>query len=303
MRTVRNEFFEAIEVRDRIWQILGQGGELCYLVEGKERAVLIDGLTGAGSLKAFIAEMTELPVEVILTHGHLDHTGAAFEYGHCYIHPDDIPLMYSPFHSSRERRFWFATMETDLATNRKPDLTIDDCVETVPVITYPLYDGDVIDLGDRTLEVIGVPGHTYGTLVFLDRKERILFSGDACNINTLLGLKGSTSIEQYLESLHHLKTYEDAYDVMYGGHGRNTVDRSIVDDAIAMCERILAGTDDAEPAVNMDGKTVYYGSAHNADYTPACGGLCNIQYDKEKRHRRDVSPYVNDTFLHRGGSE
>ena len=101
-------------------------------------------------------------------------------------------------------------------------------------------------------------------------------------------MEGCTSIEQYLESLHHLKEFDDAYDVMYGGHGRNTVDRSIVDDAIAMCERILAGTDDAEPAVSMDGTEVFYGACHNPDYTPACGGLANIQYSKDRIYKKDI---------------
>ena len=47
--------------------IAGMGGELCYLVEGTERALLIDGLSGVGSLKAFVRELTELPVTMVIT--------------------------------------------------------------------------------------------------------------------------------------------------------------------------------------------------------------------------------------------
>ncbi len=288
---MENRFFEALKIRDNIWQILGQGGELCYLIEGNAQAVLIDGLEGAGSLKAFVRELTDLPVTLVLTHGHLDHCGAAFEYGECCMHPDDIALMYSERHGSAASRLGFAQMKSPLCTHQTPSLKITDVIPEAPVKTYPLYDGDVIDAGGIELEVIGVPGHTFGTLVFLDRKDRILFSGDACNINTLLGMTGCTSIEQYLESLRHLKSFENEYDVMYGGHGRNTVDRSIVDDAIAMCERILAGTDDKEPAVSMDGTQVFYGSAHNPDYTPACGGLANIQYSTDRLWKKDVRRY------------
>ena len=292
-----NDIFEAVRVRENIWQILGQGGELCYLVIGSKRAILIDGLTGAGSLKEFVETLTDKPVEMILTHGHLDHTGAAFEYQKCYMHPDDIALMFSERHSSREARYGFRKMDTPLATHKYRNLSIDDIVKTVPVVTYPIYDKDRISLGDSELEVIGVPGHTFGTLVFLYRKERVLFSGDACNINTLLGLEGSTSIEQYLESLRHLKEYDSEYDVMFGGHGRNTVDRSIVDDGIAMCERILAGTDDREEARNMQGDTVYYGARHNPDYSPACGGLCNIQYSRKGLLKKDVRKYEPKTGM------
>ncbi len=286
-----NRFFEALRINECTWQILGQGGELCYLVEGTERAVLIDALEGAGDLKGFLRELTGKPVTVVLTHGHLDHTGCVFEFDSCYIHPDDIALMYSRRHCSEEERLRFARMKSPLA-GHQTDLAIEDIIPSRPVKTFPLYDGDTVEAGGITLEVIGVPGHTAGTLVFLDRKHRILFSGDACNINTLLGIEGSTSIEEYLESLRHLRTFADAYDVMYGGHGREPVAKSIVDDAIGMCERILAGTDEAEPAVSMDGTPVFYGSRHNPDYTPACGGLCNIQYSRERLWKKDVKRYV-----------
>ena len=42
---------------------------------GKRKALLIDGLSGVGSLKAFVQELTDLPVEVVITHGHVDHWG------------------------------------------------------------------------------------------------------------------------------------------------------------------------------------------------------------------------------------
>ena len=62
-----------------------------------------------------------------------------------------------------------------------------------------------------------MPGHTEGTLVFLDRAARVVYSGDACNLNTLLNLPGSTSIARYRESLLHFKAYQGDFDVMYGG--------------------------------------------------------------------------------------
>ncbi len=286
-----NSFFEAMKIREDLWQILGQGGELCYLLEGEEKAILIDGLVGAGSLKAFVRELTDKPVTMILTHGHLDHTGAVWEYGECLMHPDDIALMYSQRHSGVLERYHFAKMQGPLATHQNPSLTPDDIIPPKAVRTYPLYDGDIIDAGGIQLEAIAVPGHTFGTLVFLDRKNRVLFSGDACNINTLLGMTGCTSIEQYLESLRHLESFSEAFDVMYGGHGRDCVPNTIVNDAISMCGRILAGTDDAEPAKSMDGEDVFYGSNHRPDYLPACGGLANIQYSRDRLYKKDVRRY------------
>ena len=99
---MENKFFISYTINDHIEQILGQGGELAYLIKGENRAVLIDGLEGAGSLKAFVRELTDLPVTLILTHGHLDHIGAAFEYRECMIHPDDMELFYDARHFQKK---------------------------------------------------------------------------------------------------------------------------------------------------------------------------------------------------------
>ena len=74
-------------------------------------------------------------------------------------------------------------------------------------------------MGDFCLEVIEVPGHTRGTIVLLDRVHRVVYSGDACNANTLLGFPGSASVEEYLEALCHFQSYETEFEEMWGGHG------------------------------------------------------------------------------------
>ena len=55
---MQNKFFSTDRISDRVTRIHGMGGELCYLIEGDERALLIDGLAGVGSLKAFVRELT-----------------------------------------------------------------------------------------------------------------------------------------------------------------------------------------------------------------------------------------------------
>ena len=63
-----SKFFESEKLFDNVTVIAGLAGEQCYLVEGSEKALLIDGLSGVGSLKAFVRELTDLPVEVVNTH-------------------------------------------------------------------------------------------------------------------------------------------------------------------------------------------------------------------------------------------
>lgn len=270
-----SKFFKVNSLFENVRQIEGLGGELCYLVEGKERAVLIDGLTGVGSLKSFVRELTELPVTLVLTHGHVDHAGAAFEYGACRMHPADITLMYD--HSDPERRYNFVTRGRAAgAFMPKPE----DVVPPCNVRTEPLMDGDILDLGGFTLEAIHVPGHSTGTLTFLDRAHRVLYSGDACNPNTLLALPGSATIETYKESLLHLKAFQDAFDRMYGGHGTAAVPGRIVDEAIELCDEIMRGADDHYPMAYI-GREFFYARRFDGDFKRADGGIANIAYVPE----------------------
>ncbi len=276
------------------------GGELCYLIEGDERALLIDGLTGVGSLKAFVRELTELPVVMAATHGHIDHVGAAWEYGECFIHPDDIALMYTPMHSDPEERLGFVTvpnMHREGGSRTVP--TLADAPAPRPVKTYPIYEGDIFDLGGVQIEVISVPGHTQGSVVFLDRAARVTYSGDACNVNTLVCLPGSTTIEEYKESLLHFKGYQKNFDVTYGGHVPMAIPNTIIDDAIAMCDRILAGTDEAVETPAIDGGTAYLGSARGENFLPACGGYANIMYRKDMLQKRPHPVIKGEPNLYR----
>jgi len=273
-----SKFFKAQSILPGVTCITGLGMENCYLVEGSEKALLIDTLTGVGNLKAFVRELTDLPVVVVNTHGHVDHCGGNFEYGECYIHPDDVKILYE--HSTVERRKGFidsfAAMHPD-----GPEVFLEDFTLPCPVKTYPVYDGDIFDLGGRRLEVIQVPGHTPGTIVLLDRDCRTIYSGDACNINTLLCIDHSASIEEYLAALQHLKSFEDAYDGMYGGHGPGPVPKIIVDEAILLCHEIMEGRDD-QVVSDSFGRPCYYAKAKGERFNRLDGKLANIAYVKEK---------------------
>ncbi len=280
-----SKFFKARRIYDNVTLITGLGGEQSFLIEGSERALLIDGLSGVGSLKAFVRELTELPVTLVNTHGHVDHIGADFEYKEVYIAPEDIPLMYA--HSDMEMRLGFArggAMFSPLPTEpRLSDVTVPG-----PVKTLPMKDGDIFDLGGVKLEVIAVPGHTWGTVVFLDRDRRIVYSGDACNCNTLVYGEESASIEEYKESLLHFKQFQPAFDGLWGGHGGAMEQPEIIDSAIALCDEIMAGTDDAVEAVGFTGKACWYAKEKDQYYRRLDGGTANIAYSKERIFKKDI---------------
>ena len=131
-------------VADGVWYIQDSRGGVMYLVAGQARALLIDTGWGEGDLPSHIKTLTSLPVLVVNTHGHRDHTSGNGKFDEVYIHTADLPL-----------------------------------VEESNARLIPIYDGYVFDLGQRDIRVIGVPGHSPGSICLLDKAARTLFSGDS----------------------------------------------------------------------------------------------------------------------------
>ncbi|MBQ9858501.1 MAG: MBL fold metallo-hydrolase, partial [Oscillospiraceae bacterium] len=106
----------------------------------------------------------------------------------------------------------------------------------------------VFDLGGRKLTVYHTPGHTKGSCCLIDNKSRILFSGDAANINLLMNL-GGARVSTALEGLLKIKAHEAEFDRNYNGHVGYasyidcvTMPDSVLDDCIAAMRGIIDGS-------------------------------------------------------------
>jgi hydroxyacylglutathione hydrolase len=86
---VVNGWFETRLIAPRTWAIGDHGCDVIYLVAGDERALLIDTGWGIGDLPGVVASLTDLPLLVVNTHGHPDHTVRSwqFERVHMYEAP------------------------------------------------------------------------------------------------------------------------------------------------------------------------------------------------------------------------
>jgi glyoxylase-like metal-dependent hydrolase (beta-lactamase superfamily II) len=273
---LESKFFKVREIIPGTRAIMGAGMEFCYLLEGQESALLIDALTGAGNLRAFVRELTDLPVTLANTHGHIDHAGGNFDFESCYIHADDIPMIYE---IEVEGRMEYVKMMSGF-NPAAPKVRTDDFTPARALKTFPVAAGHVFDLGKRRIEVIAVPGHTRGSIVFLDPEARLLFSGDAINQNTLVFLPYATTIEEYRAGLGGLKIFQPRFDALYGGHSPAAYSPEIVDEGIELCDEIMRGTDDAEPGGFMD-IPCFYGKKKNERFERSDGKTANIAYRKD----------------------
>ena len=267
--------FTAQRLPNGVTEITDLSGVHCFLVEGRDKALLIDTMTGLRGLPAFVATLTDLPVEVALTHGHMDHAGGVFEFGRCYIHPADIPMLDGRTLPARVGYVW-----GQLPPGEAPEASA--FVPDGPVEFVPLKAGDKLDLGGRALEVLHVPGHTRGSLCYLDTASGDFFAGDACNNNTLLMMDVSATIEEYLGALLALKERQGDIQRFYLFHGPGLQDKSCIDDNIQCCRDILAGTDDRVP-VDFLGRPGYLAKERTpGTFSRKDGRFGNVVYNPQQ---------------------
>lgn len=135
------------------------GSQNMYLLEGNEKAMLIDTGWGAGNLRACVEKLTDKPLIVVNTHFHPDHSAGNGEFEEVFLsegYPIDAPSVSSDFGPF------------DLSKLPHPDYK-----------KSILHDGDVIDLGGRVIKVIEAkPAHCNSSLFFIDCTENMIFTGD-----------------------------------------------------------------------------------------------------------------------------
>lgn len=126
-----------------------------------------------GDVPTILARLRQLGVNVeaiLLTHGHLDHAGGVEEL-RAALGPraDGTPVpVIGP---DRRDAFLLSNISKQSASYGIPGMRD----------AHPdryLEEGEVLELAGRRLEVLLVPGHTPGHVVFFDRAGRLLIGGD-----------------------------------------------------------------------------------------------------------------------------
>jgi glyoxylase-like metal-dependent hydrolase (beta-lactamase superfamily II) len=213
---------------------------ISYLAIGTKKAVVIDTGTGLGDLKALVGELTDLPVSVINTHTHWDHVGANSQFGEifCYNHPECIGKLTIGVSNKRLR----PSITGDSIWKPLPKHIDTNTWEIPPVHpTFVFEDGHVFDLGGRTLEVIYTPGHSPGSVCLLDKKNRILFTGDTFFPGPLYAHPEDVNIEDYIASIQKMEAHLAEYDLVCSGHNDPCVKSEVIERVSKAFADIMSG--------------------------------------------------------------
>ncbi|MFE5855682.1 MBL fold metallo-hydrolase [Streptomyces sp. NPDC056500] len=196
-------------------------------LRGTRHDLLIDAGLGVASLRDALPDLFgEREPVVVLTHAHLDHMGSAHEFAECWAHPAEP--VDTPGRGSLLARVLNDTLGGDpdeaarlppVLINALPTEDYDPLAYRLrPVsITRQLEEGDTIDLGDRQLRVLHLPGHTPGSIGLYDEGRRVLFSGDVLYDDELLDTLEGSDIGQYIATMKRLRRLD--VDLVHAGHG------------------------------------------------------------------------------------
>ena len=199
---------EIIQINEDTWRIEDMGVRF-FLLVGEKKALLIDSGMQINNAKEIAQGLTALPIELLNTHGDRDHVGSNGEFDFFYMSPAEASNYYN--------------------TNKKTGRMV------------PVSDGDVLDLGNREIEIIALPGHTPGSIAALDRKHRALISGDPIQDGDIFMFGVQREMHAYILSLEKLERYRDRFDTIYPSHGSFPVGPELIGALREGAERVMAG--------------------------------------------------------------
>lgn len=189
--------------RCNVWHVRGRDGDM-----------LVDSGMGVVSLRDWVPLVTERPLEAVASHTHFDHIGCHHEFPCRSCHAAEAEMMRNP---TRATTLADPYVTDDIFMSLPPEPYVSNryAVKAAPA-TRLLWDGDVVDLGDRHFEVIHTPGHSPGGIALWEAATGVLFSGDIVYDGELIEDTYHSNAADYHRSM--VRLYDLPVRVVHGGH-------------------------------------------------------------------------------------
>jgi glyoxylase-like metal-dependent hydrolase (beta-lactamase superfamily II) len=206
IKSVAEQLYQITEPIQELEPRYGLTGVHCYLLVGDDQAVLIDTGCGVADLKGIARELTDLPLKILNTHFHWDHTGGNIQFSHKSIHVLEADLVQEQQDLCLDPAFISPRVEQlFLRLGTRPDE-----VKYLPAPpTKTFEDGQELDLGSIRLTVLHTPGHSPGHVAFWWEEKGILFTGDTAYQGPVFSCFPGGSPADLLQSARRLAGLRD----------------------------------------------------------------------------------------------
>jgi glyoxylase-like metal-dependent hydrolase (beta-lactamase superfamily II) len=244
---VQDDWFRIFSVAPGVFAITEPRqleGVSSFLIVGSTRAILFDSGLGVGRIGDVVKKLTALPVTVLNSHTHFDHVGGNREF-------EDVRSLDEPYSAASAR----GEISEELRAYAKDTLAEDRVCGSLPAgVTSRDYviptwqraadvrDGERLDIGDRTVEVLRTPGHTPDSLCLLDIANGLLFTGDTYYSGEVFLWAPETVVTDYMASIARLVRLAPGLKLLLPAHGPPVADPSQLLELKRALQEIESGT-------------------------------------------------------------
>uniref|UniRef100_A0A3Q2ULH8 Metallo-beta-lactamase domain containing 2 n=1 Tax=Fundulus heteroclitus TaxID=8078 RepID=A0A3Q2ULH8_FUNHE len=188
-----------------------------WLLRGTHQDVVIDTGLGLRSLPDYIDANGLLgkdpqrknPLLAVATHAHFDHSGGLHQFQQVGVHSAEVDALANG--DNFETVTWLSDREIAVAPS--PGWRARHYKVKPVQPTHILQEGDVINLGDRQLTVLHMPGHSRGSICLHDCDNKLLFSGDVVYDGAMIDWLPYSQVSDYISSCERLIGLVDSEQV------------------------------------------------------------------------------------------
>lgn len=247
--------FEKVDVGDDWYSVYKMPGDvyaiyedgqwqevISYLIIGEDQAMLWDTGLGIGDIRSVVEKLTDLPVFVLVSHSHNDHIGGISQFDEVWCYDSETTvekLTAGASHEDVAGEVAEGTVWKEFPDGFDPETY----EEPGKAPTHTVKEGDVIDLGGRTLEVVWTPGHTADSIMLIDEENGLLFTGDTYYPAPLYAFSADSDLSEYTESMRKIadKVKDMDLDWIYASHNEVVEGTEILSEVADDMQMILDG--------------------------------------------------------------
>ncbi|OUS00969.1 hypothetical protein A9Q86_09485 [Flavobacteriales bacterium 33_180_T64] len=210
--TINSDWFDVNYINPKTYSLIEPQSSqynVSYLLIGSSKSIMFD--TGSGEnqaingfkIKPIIDQLTQIPTTLIMSHFHFDHNQNIAEFN--TVGFPDLPFLRQSVTTNDTYHF----SADDLFLGNYPNQV--QVNEWLPVNTD-------IDLGNRIIQLVNIPGHTNESVAIIDKTNKMAFLGDYL-YNGSLFLFDNDDLPVYKESVEHLISILNDDYKLFGAHG------------------------------------------------------------------------------------
>ena len=150
------------------------GGAIFGILRGETGIFVVDNRMGLWPISDHIEAIRERPIHAFCTYSHHDHAGGLFQFSNRLGHSAKAEIFVNPIRANTVAGLLAPSI---IKTPPNPAFDASSWCYPSALLTLEVSKGDVIDLGNRVLQTLHLPGHSPGSVGLWEANSGLLITG------------------------------------------------------------------------------------------------------------------------------